>query len=119
MRSRSSSGELRNNFTLGQAIALTQDAPGTLGELSAGRRAIRPAALEAFVRGELDFGGERDGLPGRAGVTDALLSGPFGFEVRDAWRRDDPAIEADAIDFWQRLGILPARTSRPRSAPRS
>ena len=28
-------------------------------------------------------------------------------EVRIAWRRDDPAIEADAIDFWTRLALLP------------
>lgn len=30
------------------------------------------------------------------------------FEFRDAWRRDDPGIEADAVDFWNRLNILPA-----------
>jgi hypothetical protein len=29
-------------------------------------------------------------------------------EVRPAWRRDDPAIEADAIDFWTRLKLLPS-----------
>ena len=29
-------------------------------------------------------------------------------EVRPAWRRDDARIEADAIAFWERLGILPA-----------
>jgi GNAT superfamily N-acetyltransferase len=29
-------------------------------------------------------------------------------ELRLAWRRDDPRIEADAIDFWQRLALLPA-----------
>jgi hypothetical protein len=28
-------------------------------------------------------------------------------EVRIAWRRDDPAIEADAIAFWTRLRLLP------------
>lgn len=28
-------------------------------------------------------------------------------DVRVAWRRDDPAIEADAIAFWERLGLLP------------
>jgi hypothetical protein len=33
--------------------------------------------------------------------------GPFGFEVRPAWRRGDPEIEADAIAFWDRLGLLP------------
>lgn len=31
-----------------------------------------------------------------------------GFDVRVAWRRDDPEIEADAIAFWTRLGLLPA-----------
>ncbi len=30
------------------------------------------------------------------------------FEVRTAWRRDDPGIEADAIGFWTRHGALPA-----------
>jgi hypothetical protein len=30
-----------------------------------------------------------------------------GIEVRKAWRRDDPEIEADAIAYWQRLGLLP------------
>ena len=28
------------------------------------------------------------------------------FDVRVAWRRDDPRIEADAIAMWTRLGIL-------------
>ena len=27
--------------------------------------------------------------------------------MRVAWRRDDPAIEADAIEFWTRHGLLP------------
>jgi len=42
------------------------------------------------------------------------LSGPpppavqnFGFDVRVAWRRDDPVIAADAIDFWTRNDLLP------------
>lgn len=30
-----------------------------------------------------------------------------GFDVRAAWRRDDPEIEADAIAFWTRLSLLP------------
>jgi hypothetical protein len=30
-----------------------------------------------------------------------------GFDVRVAWRRDDPRIQADAIEMWARLGILP------------
>jgi hypothetical protein len=29
-------------------------------------------------------------------------------ELSEAWRRDDARIEADAIDFWARLGILPS-----------
>ena len=28
------------------------------------------------------------------------------FDVRVAWRRDDPRLEADAIEMWTRLGIL-------------
>jgi hypothetical protein len=31
--------------------------------------------------------------------------------VRDAWRRDDPDLERDAIAFWERLGILPPGTT--------
>ena len=31
-----------------------------------------------------------------------------GFELRPAWRLGDARIEADAIAFWTRLGILPA-----------
>ncbi|HYI48630.1 MAG TPA: hypothetical protein VEX35_09210 [Allosphingosinicella sp.] len=30
-----------------------------------------------------------------------------GFEFRPAWRLEDPEIERDAIQFWNRLGILP------------
>jgi hypothetical protein len=30
----------------------------------------------------------------------------FGFDVRTVWRRDDPLIHADAIDFWTRNGLL-------------
>jgi hypothetical protein len=30
-----------------------------------------------------------------------------GFELRPAWRLEDPRIEADAIAFWTRLNILP------------
>jgi outer membrane autotransporter protein len=60
-------GKLRNSFTLGQTLALEQDAPGTFGELSGGVT-FRTGALEAFVRGEADFAGHRDGVSGRAGV---------------------------------------------------
>ena len=31
-----------------------------------------------------------------------------GYALRPAWRLDDARIEADAIAFWKRLGILPA-----------
>ena len=31
----------------------------------------------------------------------------FGFDVRVAWRRDDPTIIADAIALWAREGLLP------------
>jgi len=34
--------------------------------------------------------------------------GVEGFEIRIAWRRDDPVLEADAIAMWKRSGILPA-----------
>jgi hypothetical protein len=30
-----------------------------------------------------------------------------GFQVRFVWRRDDPRVEADAIEMWTRLGVLP------------
>jgi hypothetical protein len=45
-----------------------------------------------------------------------LVAGPPGFEVRIAWRRDDPAIEADAIDFWTRNGLLPEGVSPEQRA---
>jgi hypothetical protein len=32
---------------------------------------------------------------------------PVGFDVRIAWQRNDSRIEADAIEMWTRLGILP------------
>lgn len=34
-------------------------------------------------------------------------AGGEALEVRAAWRRDDPRIEADAIAFWNRIGVLP------------
>jgi GNAT superfamily N-acetyltransferase len=37
-------------------------------------------------------------------TPDELLPG---YELRPAWRLDDPQIAADAIAFWARLGILP------------
>jgi hypothetical protein len=61
------SGDNSANFTLGQTIGLSQDAPGTYGELQGGLN-YSTGRLELFARGELDFGGERDGLSGRAGL---------------------------------------------------
>jgi outer membrane autotransporter protein len=61
------SGNNRAAFTLGQTITLEQDAPGTYGEARAGVN-YSTGRFEAFVRGELDFGGQREGLSGRAGV---------------------------------------------------
>jgi outer membrane autotransporter protein len=61
------SGNVRNTFTLGQTIGLEQDAPGTFGEASGGLT-LRSGMLEAFARGEVDFGAHRDGVTGRAGV---------------------------------------------------
>ena len=29
------------------------------------------------------------------------------FDYRPAWRLEDPSIEADALAFWERLGLLP------------
>src|SRR5205085_1378439 len=60
------SGNNRATFTLGPSIALEQDAPGTYGEAMAGVN-YSTGRLEVFARGELDFGGSRDGISGRAG----------------------------------------------------
>jgi len=38
------------------------------------------------------------------------------FDIRPAWRLDDPQLEADAIDFWRRLHILPGETSPEKRA---
>jgi GNAT superfamily N-acetyltransferase len=43
----------------------------------------------------------------RSKASNPPPAGPFGFDVRPAWRRDDPQIEADAIEFWTRHGLLP------------
>jgi hypothetical protein len=40
-------------------------------------------------------------------VAGEETSAPLGFDVRIAWQRNDPRIEADAIEMWTRLGILP------------
>ena len=59
-------GESENGFTFGSSLALAEDAPGTWGEASAGFT-YTSARIEAFVRGELEFGGF-EGLSGRAGL---------------------------------------------------
>ena len=40
-------------------------------------------------------------------MADPKLPAPDEIEIRPAWRRDDPRIEADAIAFWKRLDLLP------------
>jgi hypothetical protein len=60
-------GEGRNDFTFGSALALEQEAPGTYARASAGLT-YRTGSVEAFIRGELDFGGETDGRMARAGL---------------------------------------------------
>jgi hypothetical protein len=47
-------------------------------------------------------------LPGDAWSGRTLDQVDLKLDLRAAWRRDDAAIEADAIAFWERLGILPA-----------
>ena len=51
----------------------------------------------------------------RVKASDPPPAGPFGFDVRLAWRRDDPEIEADAIEFWKRHRPA-ARGRRARAA---
>lgn len=53
---------------------------------------------------------------GRSRASKTSETGPFGFEVRPAWRRDDPKIEADAIEFWTRHGLLPEDVAPERRA---
>jgi hypothetical protein len=40
-------------------------------------------------------------------VTDEGTLSVAGFDIRIAWQRNDAGIEADAIEMWSRLGILP------------
>jgi outer membrane autotransporter protein len=54
-------------FTLGQTLTLRDPVPKTHGELSGGA-SFTTGRLEAFVRGELDFGKDYDGKAVRAGV---------------------------------------------------
>jgi outer membrane autotransporter protein len=56
-----------NDFTFGSTLRLDQEDPGTFGQASLGLT-YRAGMLEAFVRGEYDFGGNIDGRGARAGV---------------------------------------------------
>ena len=42
-----------------------------------------------------------------------------GYELRPAWRLEDPLVEADAIAFWTRLDFLPSGVApeEPRTGP--
>ena len=60
-------GDLHSRFVLGSVILLDQQAPGTWGEASAGLT-FTTGAFEAFLRGELEFGGEIEGHTARAGI---------------------------------------------------
>ncbi|MDB5691245.1 MAG: hypothetical protein JWO81_308 [Alphaproteobacteria bacterium] len=51
-----------------------------------------------------------------ADPPDRPAAAPDELEIRAAWRRDDPRIEADAIAFWERLGLLPPGTSPEQRA---
>jgi hypothetical protein len=55
--------------------------------------------------GHFRFDGSQPGGGGPLTVTPEEMAP--GFEFRPAWRLNDPQIEKDAIEFWNRLGILP------------
>jgi hypothetical protein len=46
----------------------------------------------------------------------AIPADPGALEIRAAWRLDDPQIEADAIEFWKRLDLLPPSVDPKRRA---
>jgi fibronectin-binding autotransporter adhesin len=56
-----------SSFTLGQTLQLRNPAPETHGQVNAGFSFLT-GAVEAFVRGELDFGEDYEGKSLRAGV---------------------------------------------------
>lgn len=60
-------GDIANTFTLGQTISITETAPGTWGQAVAGLN-YSTGSLEVFIRGEADFGGDREGISGRGGL---------------------------------------------------
>lgn len=49
-------------------------------------------------------------------AKDKVPAAGDGLDVRVAWRRDDLAIRADAIAFWERLGVLPPGVSPEQRA---
>jgi len=60
-------GANRNDFFLGTNLNLTEDGPGTHGEASVGLT-FTSGSVEAFIRGELDFGNDVEGRAVRGGV---------------------------------------------------
>jgi outer membrane autotransporter protein len=60
-------GRNATDFTFGSTIVLAQDQLDTFGQTNFGL-AFRSGMFDAFVRGELEFGGDVDGYGGRAGV---------------------------------------------------
>jgi len=61
------SGDNQNDFVLGTTLNLTEDGPGTHGEASVGLTFVS-GSVEAFLRGELDFGNDVEGRTVRAGL---------------------------------------------------
>ena len=60
-------GDSVNAFLLGTTIGLEEEGPGTHGEASAGA-SYTSGSVEAFLRGEVDFGSDVDGRSLRAGI---------------------------------------------------
>jgi len=61
------SGDNANDFFLGTTLNLAEEGPDTHGEASAGLT-YRSDSVEAFIRGELDFGEDVEGRTVRAGI---------------------------------------------------
>lgn len=60
-------GRNRSDFTLGETLRLLEETPGTRGRAAAGATFVA-GSFEAFVRGEMDFGGKGDTKSVRAGA---------------------------------------------------